>query len=591
MQFFAHKNRVFFFLIAILALSFFLRSYHFGDWLHFELDQSRDAKVVDLALEGSFFDLPLLGPKAGGTFLRLAPGFYYLEYVSGLIFGASPIGMAWFVVILSVLSTGCLYLFLRRGFAVSVSLGLTLLSAVSVYLVMYGRFAWNPNLIPFFTLVGFYALLRSVDHETTHRSRWFILAAASLAAATQFHFLAFLAIPTITALFLLLKRPRFKLMTWVGALGIALVLYSPMIMNEIATSGTNTSEFFGAITEKSTKEDHNLIEKSIRNVSEFALANVVILSGYEGATFPSVLVNEKEWGTVCDKRCDQGKGYGVVGVLFVLLGSLSLVLGWWRARTKAISDFYLLSILWLLVSLILFLPLAYAIAPRFYLLCVPLGFVFLGSLFQNCPLSRKPRQIVFWAVLGFLITSNLFFLYQRFDELHRAGSEVVVSRPDRILKERVRVTYEQQLALVKYFKERSVETGYPIYLTSEPQYKRSIKYLMEKEDIAMSSFSMDNLYREGLYYMVLRTEGNLESNYQKYLTVYDLKQVLPFGTLSVVELVPKEAALKAMRQDLSVLPKKADSKAPPRYTWREFFAPGSGVLDADEDAEEVLNDN
>jgi hypothetical protein len=457
---------------------------------------------------------------------------------------------------------------------------------------MYGRFAWNPNLIPFFVLAGFYALLKAVDHETPHREKYLLAAASLLALATHFHFLAFLAVPTITFLFLVLKRPHFKLSTWVMAFAIAGILYSPMVLNEIATGGSNTIEFFGAITEKSTKEERNLIEKSIRNVSEFGLANVVVLTGYEGATFSSVVVNDKEWGTICDKKCDQGKWYGVASVTFVFLGTLSLLLGWWRGRTRSVADFYLLSILWLGISLILFLPLAYAIAPRFYLLCVPVMFVLLGSIFQNFRLPRRfPKEALFWIVLGLCVASNLFFLHSRFDELKRAGTESVVNRPDRILKERVRVTYEQQEALAQYFKERAVETGYPVYLTSEPQYKRSIKYLMEKQGIQMGSFSMENLYREGLYYMVLRTEGNIENNYQKYLTVYDLSQVKPFGTLSVVELIPKENALKGIRQDFSVAPKKADSKAPPRYTWREFFAPGSGMLDADEDADEVINES
>ena len=75
------RQLVWFGLALIIALGFFLRSYHFTDWLHFELDQARDARVVDAALEGGPGELPLLGPKAGGTFLRLGPAFYYLQYL------------------------------------------------------------------------------------------------------------------------------------------------------------------------------------------------------------------------------------------------------------------------------------------------------------------------------------------------------------------------------------------------------------------------------------------------------------------------------------------------------------------------------
>ncbi len=74
------KKQAIFLLAAIILVGVFLRAYNFSDWLHFELDQARDARVIDEGLKGSFLDLPLLGPKAAGTALRLPPGFYYLEY-------------------------------------------------------------------------------------------------------------------------------------------------------------------------------------------------------------------------------------------------------------------------------------------------------------------------------------------------------------------------------------------------------------------------------------------------------------------------------------------------------------------------------
>src|SRR3989344_2156954 len=110
------KSLVLVALLAILLLGFFLRAYNFSDWLHFELDQSRDARVIDAALVGGPGELTLLGPKAGGTFLRLAPGFYYLQYISGLIFGGTPSGIAVVVMLLSVCSLPFFYLLLRRYF-------------------------------------------------------------------------------------------------------------------------------------------------------------------------------------------------------------------------------------------------------------------------------------------------------------------------------------------------------------------------------------------------------------------------------------------------------------------------------------------
>ena len=224
-------------LLAILVLGGFLRTHHFTDWLHFELDQSRDARVVDHAVTGGPGELTLLGMKAGGTSLRLGPGFYYAEYLSALVFSETPSGMAAFIPILSVASIALLYLFARRLFGTLISLGLALLFSVSAFLVMYGRFAWNPNPIPFFSLLGFYALLRSVTPGSRHPGRWFVLSAFSIGFATHLHFLAFVALPAVAFVFLAIRRPRFSWKAWAGAVAAFLVFYIPVILNEVETNG------------------------------------------------------------------------------------------------------------------------------------------------------------------------------------------------------------------------------------------------------------------------------------------------------------------------------------------------------------------
>jgi 4-amino-4-deoxy-L-arabinose transferase-like glycosyltransferase len=576
----------YFFLIflLILAVGLFVRTYQFEPWLHFELDQARDAKVIDEAFSGSFWDLPLLGPKAGGTFLRLAPGFYYLQYGSGLLFGHNPAGISWLVAILSFLTLPLLYLFLRRGFNQKISLSLMALASVCVFLVLFGRFGWNPNLLPFFLTLGFYALLRAVDKDNEHPTRWFLLAAASLAFATHFHFLAFLAVPVITIVFLLIKRARFSMRAWAGAILVVGILYLPMILNEVKTGGTNTSEFFGAITEKSTKEQHTFIEKAIRNVAELGQASVVVLTGYEGATFPSVLVNAKEWGTVCDSRCDKGKWYGVLGVLFVLLSTFALLRRWWKARNWVEADFFLLSGIWLAVAFVLYLPLSYAVAPRFYLLIAPLFFVLLGCLVSSEWINKR-STLVGVGIIMLLVLSNAFFLHGRLDELRRAGTEAVESRPDRILKERVRVTFEQQEAIAQFLKDKQEESGYPIYMASEPQHQRALKYLLERDGVVTDGLKLSNLYLEGKYFLVLRSSERLDDRIAKYIGVYTIGDTTKFGTLTVVELFPKPELVKETRQDFSVPEKQADSKAPPRYTWREFFGSNGGTLEGEETEE------
>ena len=578
-------------LVVIVLVGAFLRVYQFEPWLHFELDQSRDALVIDRGFAGSFFDLPLLGPKAGGTFLRLGPAFYYLQYLSGLVFGADPAGIAFFVPLLGTVAIVFVYLLLRRAFTRFESLALSLLFSVSVYTVLYSRFAWNPNLLIFFMPAGMYALLRAVDGTERYPGRWFVAAIALLTLATQFHFLAFLSAPIITAVFLLWKRPRYSWRAWLGALLVALALYVPMILNETKAGFTNSQEFLGAVTEKSTKEERNLIEKTIRNATEYSQHAIVVLTGFEGSTIPAVVVNGEEIGTTCRDKCDEGKLYGITG--FVLLVLSVIALFWVRFRKTAslsvqAKDFYDLMIIWLGVSFLIFLPLSYGVAPRFYLLVTPLFFVLTGVLLRTLSLRlpEQKRMMVFGIGVGLLVVSNLFFLEHRFSELKRAETEAVNSRPDRILKEQVRVTLEQQQQVANFFEARQKESGYPIYMYSDPQYRRALKYVMDQKGIQNDVLSIGTVYREGEYYLVLRNRDDYEPSLRKYRESYEIGEYKQFGTLTMIQLLPKSEKITDERQQFGEPEKPSTNKDAPRYTWRELFA-GQGAQQAEDDDGEV----
>lgn len=586
---FSAKQLTIFALVAIVLIGLALRTYHFSDWIHFELDQARDARVVDRALEGDVLDLPLLGPKAGGTFLRLGPGFYWLEYVGALVFGGSVVGGAAMVALFSLLAIPLFYLMTKRLFPPAFTLALTLLFATSAFLVLYGRFAWNPNFIPFFTLLGFYALLRAVDHEESKKGWWLVLSAFALGMATHMHFLAFLALPTIAVLFLLFRRPRIALKFWAGALVVVFLLYLPMMLNEVATGGLNTEEFIGALSEKSTKEDHSLIEKTLRDASEFGLHAIVVLTGFERATFPVFVWEGGVLGYACDSKCDLGKWYGLAGVLLLGLSVLLLTWRFFRGEAGHRRDVLLLMLLWFSVTFVLFLPLSYGIAPRFFLLNAPLFFLLLGLLAQGVGqlvfLGRSGGRHVAVGLILLCVALNLHFLSNRFDELGRAGSEAVKSAPDRILKERIRVTLKQQNDIIDFLERRSREQNVPIYMWSEPQHRRALKYLMEKRGIENDVLGFSSIYRQGAYFLILRAQSDLDDAKEKYLADYTFVGRTDFGTLVILELVPKEKAIKAERQNFSKPEKDTPSQAPPRYTFREFLERSRATTD-DTEAED-----
>lgn len=562
-------------LVLVIFLGAFLRFYHFPEWLHFELDQSRDARVIDDALTGGPGELTLLGMKAGGTSLRLGPGFYYLQYVSGLLFGASPVGIATFVPILSVASILIFFFFIRRYFPDRISLGLTLLFSVSAFLTMYGRFAWNPNPIPFFVLLGFYALLRSVEPEARHAGRWFVCAAFAIGFSTHLHFLAFLAVPAITGAFLLVRRPRFSGKVWAVALAAGLLFYVPVVLNEMSTGGANSQAFLRAVTDKSSKEEHSIGAKLVKDMSEHGLGFLVVVSGYEGGDFFTFKNGVDGFRAECDSGCQHGWPYAVASMIMFGAGLLSLGFLWWKERTRRKADFLLLVGLWFLIPFVLFLPLAYGFAPRFFLVTAPVPFMLLGFLSEGAVRILPWKKVaVIGTVVGILLltASNLVYLQQRFGQLAAASREPVKSPTDRILKERTRVTLEQQTAIVRYLKERSDENGYPIYMWSEPEHRRALKYLLEKSGVRNDVLGLAGVYEEGIYVIILRSKSDLDDGTKKYRDSYDIVATHPFGTLTMIEFRPKPEAVQATRQAISENGKVKDNPtALPRYTWNEWW--------------------
>ncbi|NTW14896.1 MAG: glycosyltransferase family 39 protein [Candidatus Moranbacteria bacterium] len=592
--FFGGRQALILALFLVTVFGAFLRLYHFSDWLHFELDQSRDMRVVDDAFVGGPGELTLLGMKAGGTSLRLGPGFYYLEYLSGLLFGQDPVGVATVIPILSVASVILFFLVARRYFSSRVSVLLAFLFSVSAFLVMYGRFAWNPNPIPFFALLGFYSLLRSVEPDGRHRGGWFVLAAFSIGFSTHLHFLAFLTLPLVFVAFLIIRRPRFSWKTWAAAVFVALVLYVPVVLNEVATGAANSKAFLAAVTEKSGKETHSVGAKLVKDVTEYGLGYLVVTTGYEGGDFPDFRRGESGPYAVCDARCQKGWPYGAGSLSFLLLSLASLLGLWWREKERRKSDLLLLSGIWFLVPFVVFLPLAYDFAPRFFLVTAPIPFLLLGFLYEEATRILPWKRVSFLMFSLVVVTfsvSNLWYLSLRFDQLSRAATENVKSPTDRILKELVRVTYSQQLDIVKYLKSRSDESGYPVYMYSEPQYRRAIKYLLDRSGVRNDVFGLAGTYEEGIYVLILRSKSDLEDGMRKYLKTYDVVGKREFGTLIMIEFRPKTEAVTAKRQVFDDDAKPNDSlvsKTNERYTWNGWWQRHAGSWDdeADSDGEE-----
>ena len=201
----------FFLLFLILLLGAFLRFYKISQYMTFLGDEGRDALVARRLLEG---DLVFVGPGTSVGNMYLGPFYYYFMAPFLLIFNYSPVGPAIGVAILGVFTIFLVWFAAKMFFnSYLSSFYVSLLYALSPVVIIYSRHSWNPNIMPFFSLLLTYSIWkfwRDKDY------RFILLASFSFGVCLQSHYLALAMIPFIFIFFLIsliesIKIKRYKM--------------------------------------------------------------------------------------------------------------------------------------------------------------------------------------------------------------------------------------------------------------------------------------------------------------------------------------------------------------------------------------------
>ncbi len=525
----------------VIALGIFVRSYHFSDWLHFEIDQSYDTRLVSPGVENGISSLPLLGPTAGGgRTLRLGPAFYYLEYLSAKVFGNTPSGHAGIVLVLSLLSLPLFYLLCRRYFSRYLALSLLAIFSVSLYMVLYSRFSWSPNVLPFFMMLIMYALLRSVSFDEKRREVWFLTAVAAVAIITQIHFNAFFIVPPVVAIFLMIKRPRFGWQTWLSAVAIVLVVYAPVIISDIKMNGQNTMYFVERL-EFGGQHNTKALEKLVQITQYHAADYFLIDTGIDKINGKKLI----------------GYGWQPRGILPWRLIALALLFGELYVLTSNIrkekdthrKDFLIFCGLLFSLSFLYFFSLAksgFNIYPRFFLLVSPLAIILLGLMLETLhPERNRKRLAVFAAVIALLVTSNLYKINTYFSQLSHTQEQPSKVMTEDVLPNTARATLSEQLAVVDFIQSKQEENGFPVYINAKHEYEPVFWYHLERRGIAFhESIKNDVAYREANYFLITFADKGLKS-YASRFTIADKKTC---GVFSVYMLRPNTESITAERQ-------------------------------------------
>lgn len=161
-------------LVFFLLLGSFLRLYRIRQTMQFLGDQGRDALIVRRILLEKH--PALIGPVTSVGNMYLGPFYYYFMLLPLMLTYPDPSGPA---IAVSLVGIVTLYLVYRIGKEIlgqKPALIATAIYAISPLVVANVRFSWNPNIVPFFSLLFFYAVWKALrgNHQAwILTSLWF----------------------------------------------------------------------------------------------------------------------------------------------------------------------------------------------------------------------------------------------------------------------------------------------------------------------------------------------------------------------------------------------------------------------------------
>lgn len=509
------NNKTIIILLLIILIGAFLRFYNFSDLLRFNADQVRDAQIIDEMREG---EIPLLGPKAGGTKFNLGPAFYYLEYLSGAIFGFTPSGIALFIPILSTISIYLFYLLFKKIFSINATLILTFLYAISFYAIKYSHFAWNPNAIPFFIFAFLILLSRIIQYSKSKDASQcistlprkycdFILLGIIIGLGIQLHTTLLILMPLFTLLvfaYLFFKKERIDFKKIIVLFSIIILLNLPFIYESTINNGKNIQDFIAG-TQTKTGDRLNIF-KNISQVGQFFLQG--------GAYHLSGIEPQKNWFNII--KLLKSRNIAEIALfltsLAIFLSGLYLIFK--KNQLAKNKNVLFLLISFAILSFLLFIPLGNELNIRFFIMIQFLPYLFLGLIIQalaNSSFKKASIALIttFILLLSFFNLSNYRKTYNL--DNYKASESAYGGIGLGELKELC-------LNLDKLAQENNLQEIY----TEDFEFKRSLEYICNKNNISLEFLSEEKIQDKQIFFVIAKKE-NLNKNIEKYQENFELK--------------------------------------------------------------------
>ncbi len=228
------KTIYFIIFIFILTLAAFMRFYRINEFMTYLGDEGRDVMVVKRMIVDH--KLTLLGPITSVGSMYMGPIYYYLMAPFLWIWQLNPVGPAMMVAIFGICTVALINIAGNIFIHPIVGLVASLLYAISPLPVIYGRSSWNPNIVPFFSLLVIFSLLNVVVKK---KFKWILVTGLSMGVLIQLHYVTFMFFPIIFTILALIKF-RIPVKYYLLSFLMFLIAYSPFLLFELRHGFVNT---------------------------------------------------------------------------------------------------------------------------------------------------------------------------------------------------------------------------------------------------------------------------------------------------------------------------------------------------------------
>lgn len=358
---FVKKNRLHAaILIFLVVIAAYFRFWNLQNEFHFMGDQGRDALIVSRIFTDG--NLVFIGPVMSVGNIYLGPFYYYFMLPFLYVSYPSPIGPVYAVGVLNIITILLLYGLGKKMVGSSSALIAAALMTVSEIAVYHSRFSWNPNIVPFVSLLMVFFSYQAVKKS----SKWWLAVGACMGVLIQLHYVTLLAGAAAGLIWLWRifgarkKISELKSLTLygVGAVIVFFGLLSPLILFDYRHEWSN----FRALGELFSDED-NFAQGSSVEVNDWVSAPKVVFDTVDLIFFEKHIGELGLWNTVM--------------VIGLVLSSIFVLL--YKRKNKEMAGFSIL-LVYAIVGVIGFSFYEHRIFDHYIAFLLPILFLITGTL-------------------------------------------------------------------------------------------------------------------------------------------------------------------------------------------------------------------